>query len=337
MVQKSVRSILGLALTLAGLLSACSVEGQPAQTNSAVLIYYALRGGDNSLAQISARGIISAIDADGNETTLPPGFDQNKWHSEMTWSPNGQWLAFSTAYENAKAGGNSEIFITRWPDQDEIFQVTSDPYSDINPAWSPDGEWMAYKNSGENYGIYVLDVRCMLLGEQCEINPTFVTIGSEPAWSPDGNRIVYNGLPKDPGKILVLELNGNDMPIQLSPEEEYCHRPQWSPGGTRVTFDCNKGLYVAEADGADLRLLAEGAEAKWSPDGELIAFIGGQALDPGLGRDVGLPGFDAPARRSTALFVIAPDGTGLKRITADNYMSVEQFFWVTPEMLTTPK
>jgi Tol biopolymer transport system component len=78
----------------------------------------------------------------------------------------------------------------------------------------------------------------------------------------------------------------------------------WSPDGTRVVYAGNGkpgALYVADASGKHRKLLLEGkrvhgnlADVAWSPDGSKIAF------------DAGSPGH---------IYVIRPDGTGLRQIT----------------------
>ena len=102
-----------------------------------------------------------------------------------------------------------------------------------------------------------------------------------------------------------------------------------------MTIECTRGIYFVRPDGTGLKLLVTGDMAKWSPDGTLIAFRGGDSLDSNLGKPVGLTGFDAELI-SCALFTIRPDGTELRRITLDNYQVVQQFFWITQEMVSTP-
>lgn len=321
------KNIFSVIFVILLFLSSCSDPKHSAKKSEPIIVLSALQGGSNIFAQIFAKGIIYAVDVNGNKITVPGGFDQNKWRSEMAWSPNGQWLAFSTAYENAKAGGNSDIFITRWPDQEQIIQITTNPSDDVHPSWSPDNTKIVY----ESAGIFILDVSCFLLNQKCSTLPVYITNGSEPVWSPDGKYIAYNGWPdiNAKGKILILELNDLNHPLQISPDDQYCHHPQWSPDGTEVIFYCNKGLYIVNADGTNPQLLADGGDAKWSPDGKLIAFVGGKSLDSHLGQNVGLGGFDSTAQLSIALFTITPDGKDLKRITFDNYQSTAQFFWVT--------
>lgn len=330
----SVKHFISVTMTFAILLSSCSSTESSVSTGQTIIVYSALQGGNNVVAQIFAKSAIHAIDVNGNNKALPVMLNKDSWHSEMTWSPDKKWLAFSTAYENAMAGGNSDIFINSWPDQKQTIQITTDPTNDIHPSWSPDGVQLVYQSNG----IFTLKVDCFILSQKCITGPVFVTNGSEPVWSPDGEYIAYNGWPDlvNKGKILIARLDDPDAILQISPKDEYCHRPQWSPDGTRVIFDCNKGLYIVNSDGSNLKLIADGGDAKWSPDGTLIAFIGGKSLDAHLGQKVGLGSLDSPPQLSTALFTIQPDGNDLRRITSDDNQSIAQFFWITADMVGAP-
>jgi Tol biopolymer transport system component len=64
----------------------------------------------------------------------------------------------------------------------------------------------------------------------------------------------------------------------LDPAENNQGQPVWSPDSRTIAFDndsndpSTQGLYLMNADGSDIRKVADGGFAAWSPDGESIAF-----------------------------------------------------------------
>lgn len=103
------------------------------------------------------------------------------------------------------------------------------------------------------------------------------------AWSPDGRRIAYVGIT----------------------------RPYQESSDGQVHF----GVYTANPDGSDARLLTEGVNEgwpAWSPDGAKIAFTSTRA-DRGLGNCLAGPGSLCP----TDVYVMNADGTAITRLTDD--------------------
>lgn len=87
--------------------------------------------------------------------------------------------------------------------------------------------------------------------------------------------------------------------------------PAWSPDGSRLAFASVRrdGLWVAEADGADLRRVTTSPtidlQPAWSPDGRRLAFA---RTVPGYG---------------TEIFVVGVDGRGLRRLTFNRGQDTE--------------
>jgi TolB protein len=113
-----------------------------------------------------------------------------------------------------------------------------------------------------------------------------------PAWSPDGRRIAFDL----DGRLGIMDVDGSNV-VMLSFPGIRASRPAWSPAGARLVFDgitagSPPGLYVADADGSDLRRLVRGGQATWSAR-DVIAFV-----------------------RDNRLFRIRPDGSGLRRLTS---------------------
>lgn len=105
------------------------------------------------------------------------------------------------------------------------------------------------------------------------------TLFKSPAWGPDRKTLFYTSFMNDRAEIIRLETStGNGKRIASYGGSN--HSPSPSPDGSKVAMILSKtgtvDLYVANADGSDLKQLTRGREDEsspcWSPDGRWIYF-----------------------------------------------------------------
>ena len=126
--------------------------------------------------------------------------------------------------------------------------------------------------------------------------------GESPAFSADGKRVAFVRA----GDLWVLDVRGGAT-VRVTRTAATEESPDWSPDGTLVYASRRGGsfeLWLQRPGGAARRLTKvaqawqEDRSPAWSPDGKSIAFSSTRA------------GFFNPE-----LYLIRPDGTGLRRLT----------------------
>ena len=66
-------------------------------------------------------------------------------HAELSWSPDGQWLAFVSAAKNTF----DTLFVYKCGSDDPATPITSDRSANHSPAWSADGKWLYFLSDRE--------------------------------------------------------------------------------------------------------------------------------------------------------------------------------------------
>uniref|UniRef100_A0A6V7QVU5 Dipeptidylpeptidase IV N-terminal domain-containing protein n=1 Tax=Ananas comosus var. bracteatus TaxID=296719 RepID=A0A6V7QVU5_ANACO len=162
--------------------------------------------------------------------------------------------------------------------------------------------------------------------------------GSFPSFSPDGARIAFVGLPG----LFVVNSDGSGGPREVFSGNAFptawdwkrkgviytSHGPDFAGEGTKwVVFRSgrsgHKNLYVMDAvhgESASLRRLTEGpwtdTMCNWSPDGEWIAFSSDR---------------DSPGSGSFAIYMVHPNGTGLRKVVQSGDGGRANHPWFSPD------
>jgi Tol biopolymer transport system component len=201
------------------------------------------------------------------------------------------------------------------------------------PNWSADGRWLSFSRPNADGSIRTVISRSRGRGAR-----DVVSRGGRAAWSPDGRQLVFERSDGDATRLFVIGADGGGL-RQLTFGESYA--PDWSSGG-RIVFHGRGDIYSIGADGTGLRRLTRTQDqitvqfASWSPDGRRIAFMHGQPPERELPPSVytmradgsrkrrlvkhGLwPTWSPDGRwiaftRRQSIYVIHPDGSGLRRV-----------------------
>jgi Tol biopolymer transport system component len=189
-----------------------------------------------------------------------PGFA----HSEFSVSPNGVLVFQSLADSVSKL---------MWFDQSgkELTQIAQAGYRD--PRLSPDGRLLAISSDDARNGK--LFVRVHDLARDISIRLTEGETDESPVWSHDGRKIAYRAFDGKSHYIRVIPVDGSSPPQVLVKGDAIMRHLDWSPDGHLVFFDLSNGplLKVYSAHDKQVVPLAQGAEARFSPDGKWIAYI----------------------------------------------------------------
>ena len=248
------------------------------------------------------------------------------------FSPDGRRLLFES-----DRSGESAIYVMTIATC-SVRHVTAG----MNPDWSPDGRRIVFQRTvGDSDRIFVARADGTVVRE--------VTRGSAdwfPSWSPRGGLIAFDrdesnertGVERR--NVYVVRPDGTGLRRLTS---GWNVGPAWSPDGRRIAWTCGDDVCVMTADGKRKRRVTSGDDPGWAPDGKRLVFEGGGPSGGAalftirIGRapvpltDEAAGGDTSPdwspdgkwiafqrdtGRKTTDLFLIRPDGSGLRRLTA---------------------
>jgi len=223
-------------------------------------------------------------------------------------SPDGRWVAYAVATPSlADNRSVSRIWLAEVA-TGANHQLTQGPGSDRSPRWSPDGKTLAFLSTRQNGPqVWVLD----LSGGEARRVSNLSEGAGELYWLPDGKGFLVVSDVKWPPQQEIDRRNG-DYPTdaRLWTELLWRHWDEFRAGRRQHVFRVDlaggepKDLTPVDHDVGAIATGGDGDVAV-SPDGREIA--------------VAMHGDSVVADNTNVdVYVMAPDGSGLHAITADN-------------------
>ena len=167
----------------------------------------------------TGRSDIWIMDGNGaNQRNLTADLPIGQSRGEPAWSPDGEWIAFTSSRGTAGPGRGS-IWIMRW-DGSEQRELTVNPGNgfDLSPSWSPDGQRIAFQRGG-------ISIVTVATGEVTNLGLVGTSI--QPAWSPDGRHIAFAWQPSEPGpgdwQLYTVKPDGSNRRLRTT-------NAQWGGG-----------------------------------------------------------------------------------------------------------
>jgi hypothetical protein len=130
------------------------------------------------------------------------------------------------------------------------------------PAWSPDGARIAFVTKGDLWTADVDGTHAVRIVETAD----------QPAWSPSGRRLAFTR----GGWVYTVRVDGDD-------ERRLARgaHPSWSPNGARIALDRDDTIVTLRWDGGGVRTAGTGSDPAYAQDGRLAVVRDGQVVAGG--------------------------------------------------------
>jgi tricorn protease len=199
--------------------------------------------------------------------------DHVAYEREPIWSPDGQWLAFTS-----NRFGNNDVFLIRAQGGQPV-QLTFHTSDDTATDFTPDGQWVIFRSSrASSSSLYKVSVRG---GNELSFLETYWDYAYSGRISPDGKSLLFSwGMENsywwrrgyrgaNTAKLWIFGLDDKKAKMIVD-DTANALWPEWSQDGKRIYFisDQNSGvgnIWSVENDGSDIRPVTrfKQGDARW--------------------------------------------------------------------------
>jgi tricorn protease len=207
------------------------------------------------------------------------------------WSPDGKWIAYDR-YSSGYADGEHNIFVIGADGAGVPREIASGSEDSRHPVFKGSQLYFSHEANGMKLASMHRNVwRAALSG-----GPLMQVTGHRdgevtwPTTAVGGNVLVYEHefelfsidlrapLPT-PKKLAITTGFQYEDPAESRTYTSGFRTPAWSPSGSRIAFVSRGQIWVADADGRDVRALTRGAgdrrDPSWTADEKQVIFVNG--------------------------------------------------------------
>ena len=281
---------------------------------------------DGEIIAFAYMGDIWVVSSQGGKATRLT--DHMAYDGEPVWSPDGQWLAFTS-----NRNGNNDVFIMNA--QGGIpRQLTFHSGNDVATDFSPDGKWVIFTSGrSSSSSIYKISVDG---GNALPLLDTYWSWPYQARVSPDGSSVLFslgmeNGYlwrrgyqGSNTAKIWIKGLSETKARIVFS-DERNSFWPRWSEDGKQIYFVSdrqfdNKNIWSIAPDGSGLKAITTFSQedVKWMSVARRAHFATYE-------REFGIWITDLDTGNSKRIEIEAPSETKENRFFFVNNASVSEY------------